>query len=68
MPTDSDVVRIFTLLIVNLFVFEYAPPNLSSLFVTPVSATGCIAVCTCHRLLMAYVSDRLRIHRVEECF
>jgi len=31
------------LLIVNLFVFEYAPPFLSSLFVTPSNTAGCIA-------------------------
>jgi hypothetical protein len=28
----------------NLFVFEYAPPFLSSLFVTPSNTVGCIAV------------------------
>jgi len=34
---------IFVLLTVNLFVFEYAPPFLSSLFVTPSNTAGCIA-------------------------
>ncbi|KAH8111970.1 hypothetical protein DFH11DRAFT_1789653 [Phellopilus nigrolimitatus] len=34
---------IFVLLIVNLFVFKYAPPFLSSLFVTPANTAGCIA-------------------------
>ena len=38
---------IFVLLIVNLFVFEYAPPFLSSLFVTPGNTAGCIAVSFC---------------------
>jgi hypothetical protein len=41
---------IFVLLIVNLFVFEYAPPFLSSLFVTPSNTAGCIAVSLPHRL------------------
>ena len=36
--------RIFALLLVNLFIFEFAPPFLASLFVTPVNAVGCIAV------------------------
>ncbi|KZP25761.1 hypothetical protein FIBSPDRAFT_1008001 [Athelia psychrophila] len=35
---------IFVLLITNLFMFEYAPPFLSSLMVTPVNTAGCIAV------------------------
>ncbi|KAF7969438.1 hypothetical protein HWV62_27331 [Athelia sp. TMB] len=35
---------IFALLITNLFVFEYGPPFLSSLMVTPVNTAGCIAV------------------------
>jgi len=45
MARDSTVyfAVIFVLLIVNLFVFEYAPPFLSSLFVTPGNTAGCIA-------------------------
>jgi len=45
MARDSAVYFsiIFVLLIVNLFVFEYAPPFLSSLFVTPSNTVGCIA-------------------------
>jgi len=45
MARDSAVYFfvIFVLLIVNLFVFEYAPPFLSSLFVTPSNTAGCIA-------------------------
>lgn len=45
MARDSTVYFcvIFVLLSVNLFVFEYAPPFLSSLFVTPSSTAGCIA-------------------------
>ncbi|KAF9784709.1 hypothetical protein BJ322DRAFT_863834 [Thelephora terrestris] len=45
MARDSAVYFsiIFALLIVNLFVFEYAPPFLSSLFVTPSNTAGCIA-------------------------
>jgi len=45
MARDSAVyfAVIFVLLIVNLFVFEYAPPFLSSLFVTPGNTAGCIA-------------------------
>ncbi|KDR67501.1 hypothetical protein GALMADRAFT_258089 [Galerina marginata CBS 339.88] len=34
---------IFVLLITNLFVFEYGPPFLSSMMVTPSNAAGCIA-------------------------
>jgi len=34
---------VFVLLFVNLLVFEYAPPFLSSLFVTPSNTAGCIA-------------------------
>ncbi|KAI0797545.1 hypothetical protein C8Q75DRAFT_801484 [Abortiporus biennis] len=34
---------IFVLLIVNLFVFEYGPPFLSSMMVTPSNTAGCIA-------------------------
>ncbi|KAL5508752.1 hypothetical protein ACEPAG_4731 [Sanghuangporus baumii] len=45
MARDSTVyfAIVFALLFVNLFVFEYAPPFLSSLFVTPVNTAGCIA-------------------------
>ncbi|KAL5536157.1 hypothetical protein ACEPAF_4262 [Sanghuangporus sanghuang] len=45
MARDSTVyfAVVFALLFVNLFVFEYAPPFLSSLFVTPVNTAGCIA-------------------------
>lgn len=45
MARDSTVYFsiIFVLLTVNLFVFEYAPPFLSSLFVTPSNTAGCIA-------------------------
>lgn len=45
MARDSAVyfAVVFVLLIVNLFVFEYAPPFLSSLFVTPGNTAGCIA-------------------------
>ncbi|THH04379.1 hypothetical protein EW145_g5558, partial [Phellinidium pouzarii] len=41
---DSTIyfATMFVLLFVNLFVFEYAPPFLSSLFVTPVNTAGCI--------------------------
>ncbi|KAI5120571.1 hypothetical protein M0805_002521 [Coniferiporia weirii] len=44
MARDSTVyfALIFALLIVNLFVFEYAPPFLSSIFVTPANTAGCI--------------------------
>jgi len=34
---------IFVLLFVNLFVFEYGPPFLSSMMVTPSNTAGCIA-------------------------
>ncbi|KII87605.1 hypothetical protein PLICRDRAFT_176401 [Plicaturopsis crispa FD-325 SS-3] len=34
---------VFVLLIANLLVFEYAPPTLSSLLVTPSNTAGCIA-------------------------
>lgn len=45
MARDSTIyfAVIFVLLILNLFVFEYAPPFLSSLFVTPSNTVGCIA-------------------------
>ncbi|KIP09010.1 hypothetical protein PHLGIDRAFT_116729 [Phlebiopsis gigantea 11061_1 CR5-6] len=45
MARDSTIyfTAIFVLLFVNLFVFEYAPPFLSSLFVTPANTIGCIA-------------------------
>lgn len=35
---------VFLLLFVNLLVFEYGPPFLSGLFVTPVNTVGCLAV------------------------
>lgn len=35
---------VFILLFVNLLVFEYGPPFLSGLFVTPVNTVGCLAV------------------------
>lgn len=41
---DSSIRSVFALLFVNLFVFEYAPPFLAGLFVTPVSTVGCLAV------------------------
>ncbi|KIM76854.1 hypothetical protein PILCRDRAFT_825832 [Piloderma croceum F 1598] len=42
---DSTVyyMVIFALLIANLFVFEYGPPFLSSMMVTPSNTAGCIA-------------------------
>jgi len=51
MARDSAVyfALIFALLIINLFVFEYAPPFISSLFVTPVNTIGCMAG---YRMLM----------------
>lgn len=45
MARDSAIyfAVVFVLLFVNLLVFEYAPPFISSLFVTPSNTVGCIA-------------------------
>jgi len=46
----------FALLIANLFVFEYGPPALASLLVTPLNTGGCIAGSRMLLNLRAYAS------------